>query len=251
MEQFKLWAAQAAREVESSLYQATDIDKLARTVFAFEVVSHEVTIQGQRPNRSYQSVYDWVMTLSDQPTAEQEKVTKLKAFVKALLPFGNLAKELREYSATSAGARGAPKEVPPPFSDEFEEATKVLLVSPKASAALSRRCLQQLLREMAAVKPATLDAEIQQVLDSRALPLYLAEAIDAVRVVGNFAAHPIKSKDTGIVIAVEPGEAEWLLDVLEGLFDFYFVQPIRLQARKDALNAKLSAAGKPPLKSAF
>jgi len=46
---------------------------------------------------------------------------------------------------------------------------------------------------------------------------------------------------------VEAGEAEWNLDTLEGLFDFYFVQPAVLQAKKEALNKKLSGAGKPTL----
>ena len=50
------------------------------------------------------------------------------------------------------------------------------------------------------------------------------------------------------MIEVEPGEAEWLLETLEGLFDFYFVQPAKLEKKRDALNKKLGAAGKPPLK---
>jgi hypothetical protein len=36
--------------------------------------------------------------------------------------------------------------------------------------------------------------------------------------------------------------------ILESLFDFYFVAPARTKARKDALNKKLSDAGKPPVK---
>ena len=47
---------------------------------------------------------------------------------------------------------------------------------------------------------------------------------------------------------VEPGEAEWNLDVLEDLFDFYFVRPARTAAKVDALNKKLIEAGKPPMK---
>ena len=35
---------------------------------------------------------------------------------------------------------------------------------------------------------------------------------------------------------------------LEGLFDFYFVQPAKLKKKRDALNEKLKKAGKPPLK---
>jgi hypothetical protein len=49
-------------------------------------------------------------------------------------------------------------------------------------------------------------------------------------------------------LPVELGEAEWNLDVLESLFDFYFVQPARAKAKRDALNKKLADAGKPPLK---
>ena len=45
---------------------------------------------------------------------------------------------------------------------------------------------------------------------------------------------------------MEPGEADWNLDVLESLFDFYYVQPAMLLAKRDALNAKLVAAGNPP-----
>ena len=51
-----------------------------------------------------------------------------------------------------------------------------------------------------------------------------------------------------MIVEVEPGEADWLLDVLEALFDFAFVQPKRLEERKRMLNAKLKALGKPRMK---
>lgn len=140
-----------------------------------------------------------------------------------------------------------PADVPQNLREDFREACLILNDSPKASAALSRRCLQQILRDNAGVKPGDLFDEIQQVLDSKTLPTYLAEPLDAVRHIGNFAAHPIKSKNTGEVIEVEPGEAEWLLDILEGLFDFYFVQPEKFKRNKEGLNEKLIAAGKKPM----
>jgi hypothetical protein len=141
-----------------------------------------------------------------------------------------------------------PQEVKDPYASDYREACNTLTDSPKASAALSRRCLQNLLREEAKVKHSDLATEIQQVLDSKSLPSYLSEAIDGVRNIGNFAAHPIKSTNTGEIIEVEPGEAEWLLDTLEGLFDFYFVQPEILKRKRAALNAKLAEAKKPPMK---
>lgn len=141
-----------------------------------------------------------------------------------------------------------PKEVPEEFAADYREASLVLADSPKSSAALSRRCLQHILREKAGVKKADLAKEIDEVISSGKLPSHLSEAIDGIRNIGNFAAHPIKATASGEVLPVEPGEAEWTLDVLEGLFDFYFVQPALLTARRAALTAKLASAGKPPVK---
>jgi hypothetical protein len=141
-----------------------------------------------------------------------------------------------------------PQEVPEKLASDYTEACLVMSDSEKASAALSRRCLQTILRDKAHVKPGNLTDEIQAVLDSGQVPSHLTEALDAVRVVGNFAAHPIKSTNSGEVIDVEPHEAEWLLDTIEGLFDFYFVQPGILQRKREALNQKLKEASKPSLK---
>jgi hypothetical protein len=148
----------------------------------------------------------------------------------------------------TSGRPPAPAEVPPEYARDYNEACLVLNDSPKASAALSRRCLQNLIHDAAGITRGTLDAEIQALIDSHALPSYLADQIDGVRVHGNFAAHPIKSKITGQIMDVEPGEAEWLLDTLEGLFDFYFVVPAKVQQRRAATNAKLDEARKPPMK---
>ncbi len=146
------------------------------------------------------------------------------------------------------GRPPVPAEVPADFAEDYNEACAVLHDSPKASAALSRRCLQHILREVAGVKHATLFDEIDEVLESNQLPSYLAKVIDGVRNTGNFAAHPIKSKSTGEVVPVEPGEAEWNLDTLEGLFDFYFVQPAIMQTKRAVLDKKLQDAGKQPMK---
>jgi len=80
------------------------------------------------------------------------------------------------------------------------------------------------------------------------LPTHMAEDLDAIRNIGNFASHPLKATNSAEIVDVEPGEAEWQLDVLEQLFDFYFVQPARSRAKRDALNTKLQAMGKPPMK---
>jgi uncharacterized protein YuzB (UPF0349 family) len=144
-----------------------------------------------------------------------------------------------------------PSEVPEKISSDYREACLVFPFSAKASAALSRRCLQNLLRDAAKVKHSDLSKEIQEVIDSGKLPSQLSDSIDAIRNIGNFAAHPIKINSTGEIVEVELEEAEWNLDVLEALFDFYYVQPAKVAKKREALNAKLSEAGKPPMKQKF
>jgi len=158
-----------------------------------------------------------------------------------------IVKELTVWPITSS-RKPVPSSVDTIFANDYKEACLILNLSPKASAALSRRCLQNILREKAGIKKGNLVNEIQQVIDSHKLPSYLSDNIDVVRNIGNFAAHPMKSTSTGEIIDVEPGEAEWMLDVIELLFDFYFVQPDIAKSKKDALNKKLSDAGKPPMK---
>jgi hypothetical protein len=138
------------------------------------------------------------------------------------------------------------QDIPSAIASDYREACLVLADSPKASAALSRRCLQHVLRDAAKTKKRDLADQIDEVLLS--LPAYLRSMVDTVRVMGNFAAHPTKSTHTGEIIDVDPGEAEWLLETLESAFDFYYVQPAEAQRKRDAINTKLAAAGKPPLK---
>jgi hypothetical protein len=146
-----------------------------------------------------------------------------------------------------APTRPIPPEVATPYREDFSEACKVLGESPKASAALSRRCLQAILRDQAGTKSKDLFDQIEEVINSGKVPAHIQKSLHAVRQIGNFAAHTMKSTTTGAILDVEPGEAEWNLDVLESLFDHYFVQPALTAKRTAELNTKLKAAGKPEL----
>jgi hypothetical protein len=141
----------------------------------------------------------------------------------------------------------APPEVLEAVAQDFNEACLVFNDSPQACAALSRRCLQHLLVERGVSKSDNLSTAIDDALSSHP-PTHVAENLDAIRNIGNFAAHPQKSKNSGEILPVEPHEAEWNLDVLEMLFDFYYVQPAKSAARREALNKKLEEAGKKPMK---
>jgi thiol-disulfide isomerase/thioredoxin len=144
--------------------------------------------------------------------------------------------------------RPVASEVPDEYKADFIEACNVLPISPKASAALLRRLLQKLLRNVLNINSSDLAKEIEEFLQTQNAPSYLKEAVDAVRNIGNFAAHPLKSTSTGQIVDVEPGEADWLIEVTESMFDFVFVQPKRLEEKRNKLNQKLTDLGKPPMK---
>ena len=101
-------------------------------------------------------------------------------------------------------------------------------------------------------KARDLATEITLVLDeadpSKSVPISLRETIDGIRNFGNFSAHPITDITSLQIIDVEPEEAEWCLEILEEMFQHYYVRPAETKKRRDALNAKLAAAGKPPAK---
>jgi hypothetical protein len=108
-------------------------------------------------------------------------------------------------------------EVPSEIADDYVEACNVLPISPKASAALSRRCFQHILHsEGYKVSSGDLGKEIDLLLNEpdtrKAIPQRLRDTIDLIRNFGNFSAHPIDDKTTLQIIDVEPHEAESCLD---------------------------------------
>lgn len=139
--------------------------------------------------------------------------------------------------------------IPEEYRKDFREAENIVDQSATGSAALSRRLLQRILREHFGIKHKSLAAEIDEFLKQPDTPQHIADEIDAIRNVGNFAAHAMASKDTGEVVDVEPAEAEWLLAILESLLIYYFRLPVEIRERREALNRKLISLGKPPMKS--
>ncbi len=139
----------------------------------------------------------------------------------------------------------APIEVDKTFAEDYNEACLVLPYSPKASAALSRRCLQNIIRIKEEIKEKNLMLEIDKLISLNKVPSYIGNNLQTIRGFGNIVAHGMEDQNSGEILDVEPNEAEFLLDVLELMFDFYFVQPAKAEKIKASLNEKLSSAGKP------
>jgi hypothetical protein len=88
---------------------------------------------------------------------------------------------------------------------------------------MSRRCLQGILSEKG-YKQKNLVKQIDGLLaetePKRTLPTALHMSVDAIRQYGNFGAHPIDDLTTLQIIDVEPGEAEWCIEITEQLMSW-------------------------------
>ena len=164
---------------------------------------------------------------------------------------GHPGEDWRQIYPIGASRGPVPPEVPDDIRQDYVEACNVLPISAKASAALSRRCLQNVLHAHN-YKAKDLAKEIDLLMNEtdpkKALPHKLRETVDGIRNFGNFSAHPIDDKTTFQIIDVDPHEAEWCLQILEDIFEHFYVGPAMAKAMKAALDAKLAAAGKPKSK---
>jgi hypothetical protein len=199
-------------------------------------------------------IYQWFVDLAVCPQCGESNMRFYKARIVEFIPHpgdtnnrGHTVPELELTYPLFNARPPCPPEVPANLAKDYRQACKVLLLSPEASAALSRRCLQGILRDKGYTQH-DLAKQIEAALNSNTLPTHISQVMDAVRQVGNFAAHATKSQHTGEIMDVEQGEAEWNLDVLEALFDFYYVQEAANQKRIIALNARLAEAGKNPMR---
>jgi len=121
-------------------------------------------------------------------------------------------------------AKGFPDFIPKSVLDDYNEACLIVNQSPKASATLSRRCLQGVIRDFWKVKPGKLVEEIDQIKDKTDALTW--DAIDSVRKVGNIGAH--MEEDINLIIDVDPNEAEMLIGLIEMLLkDWYLTREER------------------------
>ena len=147
----------------------------------------------------------------------------------------------------NATGREAPAEVPESLRADYAEAVAILEISPQASAALSRRIVQQVLTEQGGYAEGSLARQIDAFVEDERTPSELGGNLHYLREIGNFAAHPVKSERTGEILPVEHGEAGWALEVVDGLFDYYFVAPRRNEARRREFGDRIADAGRRPL----
>ncbi len=160
-----------------------------------------------------------------------------------------LGKFLRTWNLIPpSSAKVFPGYVPKAVRDDYVEACLIKDLSPKASATLSRRCLQGIIRDFWKVPKGRLVDEIEAIKDKTDALTW--QAIDAVRKIGNIGAH--MEKDINVIVDVEPNEAQKLIALIELLVKDWYVAKHEREERLKAI-VEVSAAkdaAKTPAKTA-
>jgi hypothetical protein len=125
-------------------------------------------------------------------------------------------------------AKPQPEYIPLPLREDYYEACLVRDKSPKSSATLARRCLQGMIRDFCGISKRRLIDEIielrkqvEQGSAPKGVEAETIEAIDAIRAVGNIGAH--MESDISLIVDVDPGEAQALIELVEMLFEEWYV----------------------------
>jgi hypothetical protein len=116
-------------------------------------------------------------------------------------------------------ARTFPVAVPVPVLDDYHEACLTVERSPKAAAALARRCLSSMLRDFWRVQPGSLSDEFRQVKGT--VDPLTWEAIESVRSTGLIGTR--MESEGAEVLDTEPGEATLLIGLIETLIQDWYV----------------------------
>lgn len=132
-----------------------------------------------------------------------------------------------------SNAKIFPDYVPKAIISDYEEACSILNLSPKASATLSRRCLQGMIRNFWGVKKGRLIDEIEGIKD-KVDPLTW-KSIDGVRKIGNIGAH--MEKDIDLIVDVDPKEAGILIQLIEQLVEDWYVTKHEREKRLNSIIA--------------
>ncbi|HEV6682302.1 TPA: DUF4145 domain-containing protein [Streptococcus pneumoniae] len=117
-------------------------------------------------------------------------------------------------------AKAYPDYIPQTIRSDYEEAHAILNLSPKASATLSRRCLQGMIRDFWGISKARLVDEIDALKDL--VDPSTKKVLDALRKLGNIGAHP--EKDINLIVDIEPNEAHKLLKFIELLMQKWYIE---------------------------
>ena len=164
---------------------------------------------------------DFPMSIYDDSTC---KVTFLKCpncgqYTIQILGIGPMVKDISMQVRPQSLAKQYPDYIPIAIRQDYEEACAIVNLSPKASATLSRRCLQGMIRDYWGITKNNLYEEIGALKDKISADLW--SSLDALRQLGNIGAH--MEKDTNVIVDIDPNEAESLIKLIELLMKEWYI----------------------------
>lgn len=120
-----------------------------------------------------------------------------------------------------SAAKQFPDYIPEQIRSDYEEACAIATLSPKASATLSRRCLQGMIRDFWDVSgKKNLYQEIDEIKTK--VPPATWKAINSLRQLGNIGAH--MESDINQIVDIDPGEADKIIRLIEYLLKEWYIQ---------------------------
>lgn len=135
----------------------------------------------------------------------------------------------------------------PELADDYAEASAILDISPRMSAVLSRGILADLLERHAGLDDYNLSDRVDKFRADTRHPSMLREHMHHFREIADFGAHTQRN-DQDQIIEVDRDGAEWMLDYLERLFDYFIVSPEKDREIAAKWDENLKDAGRRPIK---
>lgn len=118
-------------------------------------------------------------------------------------------------------AKQFPDYVPASIRADYEEACAIVTLSPKASATLSRRCLQSMIRDFWQITGKKRLVDEIDALETK-VPAAQWKVLNSLRRIGNIGAHP--EADVNLIIDIEPDDALKLVQVIELLIRQWYIE---------------------------
>lgn len=118
-------------------------------------------------------------------------------------------------------AKQFPAYIPESIRNDYEEACAIVHLSPKASATLSRRCLQSMIRDFWNITGKRRLVDEIDALENK-VPATQWKVINSLRRIGNIGAHP--EADVNLIIDIEPDDAKKLISIIELLIKQWYIE---------------------------
>lgn len=131
-----------------------------------------------------------------------------------------------------------PEYIPGKIRNDFTEAYLIKNISPKASVALCRYCVQYMIRDFWGISKGQLVDEIAKLEEKGGCPSSI-EMLDAIRDMGNFGAHP--ERDASIIIEVDPEDAQLAIEITRTIIADWYIDKHEREKRQTLIRASLAS----------